>query len=399
MRDCAKALLAWCRLGAGDGSRRVSYAGVAILSSMFVLGVQGYSLVAAHQGIPQRMLRVPDRSGASPSAGFDGQFFLALANDPWLLHGGERSLDSPRLRARRIGFPLIAWALAPIGGTAAGRLLISESLFLVLLLFVARDSARTAGLPPLFLLAIATLLPFVISIEVVTSELPTAATILLAAHARRRSRICLAAALLGFACLCKEVAVLAVAAFAADSLIHGRRRDGAILLGAVLPFLAWCSYLWFRLSAVGGKGGLLQNLGAPAEGLCKAIWFSATEVFANGFQLKPLGLLAATLWYAVGTAVALWLLRRGTSSGRLTACAGALLVLLLSYGEAANAYNEIVNFARQLFLLVAGLLIVLLEEADSLSRTERLSLITWLSVGGVLGMSWWCKEILTGLPT
>ncbi len=394
--DRARALPAWCRSRALDLPRG-SHAGVAALAFALVLCIQGYSLFVGHQGSPQQMLRVPNSSGSTPSAGFDGQFFLALANDPWLLHGSQGSLDAPQLRARRIGLPLIAWALAPFGGTASVRLLMAEVLFLIVLLFVAQDAARTADLPSLLALAIAALLPFVISIELVTSELPTAAMLLFAAHEQRKGRRCLAAVLFGFACICREVAVLAVAAFAADSLIHGKRKDAAILLGGCLPFVAWCSYLWFRFPDQGRGSGLLQNLCAPGEGLVKAVYYSAASVFASGLQLKPLGLLAATLWYAVGTVLAVLLLRKGVSAGRLTACAGALIVLLLSYGGAAMAYNGIFNFGRQLFLLVAGLLIVLLEESDSLSHTEQVLLISWVSIGGVLGVSWWLREIVQSL--
>src|ERR1700682_5018237 len=45
------------------------------------------------------------------SAGYDGQFYHDLAHDPFLRRGSASFIDAPRLRARRILVPLLAWPL------------------------------------------------------------------------------------------------------------------------------------------------------------------------------------------------------------------------------------------------------------------------------------------------
>src|SRR5207244_3002432 len=51
--------------------------------------------------------------------GFDGQFYYALARDPW--HRHDYPLDIPAYRHARILYPALAWLLS--GGGDPGRLL------------------------------------------------------------------------------------------------------------------------------------------------------------------------------------------------------------------------------------------------------------------------------------
>jgi hypothetical protein len=74
--------------------------------------------VVAHQGNPAALVCVdPGRVGTFPweaagvglGKGYDGQFYYALARNPWRVHGGNE-LDSP-IRHVRILYPALAWLL------------------------------------------------------------------------------------------------------------------------------------------------------------------------------------------------------------------------------------------------------------------------------------------------
>jgi hypothetical protein len=163
----------------------------------------------------------------------------------------------------------------------------------------------------------------------------------------------------------------------------------------MLPLIGWQAYLWLRFPKSTGIGGLLRNFELPGQGLLAAIANPLAEIAVAGFHPKQLALLTTTLWYLAGGVFAVLLLKKGSSDGRLTACFGAAVVLLLSYGGSAQAYNEIFNFGRQLFILVVGVLTTLLQETSSLSRHERVFILAWLMLGATFGVSWWVQEILT----
>jgi len=374
------------------------YLAASVLSVLLALSLQGLSFTVGHQADPAQMLRLPDPSRSV--GGFDGQFFLALAKDPLAIAPTTaKALDSPVLRARRIGLPLTAWLLAWFVGGAAAGLLVAESLFLLALVAIVQGELRREGLPPLLCPAIALLLPFALSTELVTAELPTAVMLLLSARQQRRGRGRSALAALAAACLFKEVAVLAVAGLAVSSALCRRRRECVLRLACMLPLFGWQAYLSLRFART-GIGELLPNLALPGRGLLAAIVNPLAELAVAGFHAKQLALLTATLWYVAGGAFAVLLLKRGPSDGRLTAGLGAVLVLLLSYGGSTQAYNEIFNFGRQLFLVVIGISNVLLFETWSLSRREHAFITAWLIAGAALGAAWWAEQIMSsGLAT
>ena len=75
------------------------------------------------------------------SPGYDGQFFLALAFDPFLKTPISRHLDDREYRARRIAWPLAAW----IAGMGDDRLRVA-ALYLLNLLGIALGGALLARL-------------------------------------------------------------------------------------------------------------------------------------------------------------------------------------------------------------------------------------------------------------
>ena len=353
---------------------------------MLSIGLQAFSLVYGHAGRPEHMLRA-----APAEAGFDGQFFLRLAEDPLVGPETARALDTPALRARRIGLPVAGRLFALLAGSPQAGLLLAESASLLLLIAIAQRGAWAGHVSPWAVLAVPLSLPFALSLELVTAELGVAALVLLAAYGSLPVTIGALAA----ACLFKEVGALAVAAFALASLLQGRKREGLLTLTALLPFAGWQLYLALRLRSGTDLPILLKNLTVPGAGIVKALAAQLSVLSSGLGDAKAAGLLAAILWYGVGTVLALLLLRGGWTRGRLLAMAGGVLVVLLSHGGAAQAFNEVFNFGRQLFLLPAGLLIVLFLESSSLTHRLRLVLIAWHAAGALLGLGWFLQEVLS----
>ncbi len=365
------------------------------------MAIQLVSLFHAHRGSPEGMARVADSTDPRNLDGFDGQYFLALAKDPLLLHGAESALDSPGIRARRIGLPALAWLLAPLVGGAGPALLVAEALAACCLVAVAAAGLRVAGESPAWCAAIGLLLPFVLSIELVTAELLAAALVLAAAHAAESGRRPAFVLLLGSACLAKEAAVLAAIAFGLAALLRRRVTEAALAFSSVLPLAAWQAYLSFRLPAVrsdAGVVGLLENLGIPGKGLLQGLLTPLDGLLSGQAQLRQVGILAAVSWMAAGAALAVVLLATGRTAGRLLGGAGAFLALTLSYGGAAHAYDGVFNFGRQLFLLPCGLLVVFFHEGKAVTGAQRTLLRAWLAFGGFLGLSWWVVKALVSPP-
>ena len=337
------------------------------------------------------MLRAVPSTADGEEAGFDGQFFLRLAEDPLVGPETARALDAPALRARRIGLPIAGRLFALLAGSPQAGLLLAESASLLLLIIVAQLGARAGQLSPWAVLAVPLSLPFALSLELVTAELGVAALVLLAASGRLPVRVGALAA----ACLFKEVGALAVAAFSLASFLQGRRREGVLTLAALLPFAGWQLYLALHLGGGTGVPALFKNLSIPGAGIVKALSVQLSALSSGLGDAKVVGLLAAILWYVAGTVLALLLLRGGWTRGRLLAAAGGFLVVLLSHGGTAQAYDEVFNFGRQLFLLPVGLLIVLFLETSSLTLRLRRTLIAWHAAGALLGLGWLLQEVLS----
>jgi hypothetical protein len=384
------------------------YVFVGLVAVALSIGAQFASFVLHHEARPLRMLRVGARyaqfAGLSPiemqdavlEDGFDGQFFFYLARDPLVTTSTQLALDAPRLRARRIGFPLMGAALGMGKAGAAWGLLIGEALAsLGLVALVQAATWRHCG-SPLWCLLVPMCLPFALSLELVTAELPAAFLIVAAVEARHREQRLLAAVLLGAACLVKEVTLMVPLAFAAVERDYARRTAAATWLWAFVPFLLWESFLLVRIPSGGGVSVLVTNLSIPGEGLGRSLAYHLSTLVEGGRRVKALGLLLATCWYIAGAGAALFLCYRRRTPARLLAVAAGLLVALLRFGGTPQALNEVFNFGRQLFLLPTAAILALFQESAENSRAEQIVIGMWLAFGSVLGGVWLVQEIVFG---
>jgi len=384
------------------------YVLIAVAAIAVSLGAQLASFVLRHEGRPLRMLRVGARyaplAGLSPIQmrdavvwdGFDGQSYFYLARDLLVTPSTQSALDAPRLRARRIGFPLMGALLGGGKAGAAWGLLLAEALTSLGLLALVQAAAWRCRASPLWGLAVPMCLPFTLSRELVTAELPAALLIVAAVEARDREHRRLAVLLLGLAGLVKEVTLLAPLAFAAAERDRAWRQGAAIWLYAFVPFLLWESFLLVRVPSNGDVSALLTNLSLPGEGLGRALVQHLSTLVEGGRRVKALGLLLATGWYIVGAGGALLLCYRRRTPARVLAVTGALLVLLLRFAGGPQALDEVFNFGRQLFLLPTAAIVALVQEKAANTRAEEIGLGMWLVCGSVLGAAWLVQEIAMG---
>lgn len=180
----------------------------------------------------------------SPSSGYDGQFYLAMAFDPSLQRGTAECLDEPRYRARRILWPLIAHVTV-LGWTPA----IVPSLLLWNAVLTALGTGAAARWLMLDGHSPAWSLSYPLSLGVVTSlwrglgDVALCSLLLLAFLGLRRDRPAWAALCLAGALLSKETALLAVLGIAAAATVHRKWSWVTACTFALVPLVAWWSYI------------------------------------------------------------------------------------------------------------------------------------------------------------
>lgn len=369
------------------------YALVGFSTIIGILFLQIVSLNKTHGGIPEHMLRLATQC-PNRTDGFDGQFYLVLAQDPLLLQGSAGKLDAPVYRARRIGLPAFSLIFSLFGLSHAAALIATESFFIVLLTGCITFAAAVNRLPVLIIPAAALSLPFVLSVELVTTELPASVILLFALCALRMSRPVTASLFLGAACLFKEVAILAVVACVLATAGDRDMKGAIIIFGSLIPVGVWNLYLLRAFPDQSLLNGMSGNMcPIPVSGLFNGIVRSADSLLHQECAVKTMALLIISMWILGGIVLAIRMVLIGRSSARMTAVMGAILALFLCYGGESQMYNEIFNFGRQLFLLPVGLLAVFLLERSILRRSDRNILCSWLLLGGFFGLAWWIHHL------
>ncbi len=374
-------------------------------------GIQVSWFFVKHDGLPLRMCRLGskqaeiagisrvDESGrivVLDGDGFDGQFFYLLGADP-LLRGDTvwRALGAPQLRARRIG---LAWVGLSLGFGKDGRaigLLSAQSLSLLALLALLQFQAFRVGIPPWLCVAIPLLLPVLTPLAFVTAELLAGVLVVGALVAAENERSGTATLLVAFACLCKEICVLVVAALVVGALVKRRWRCAALYGLAAGPLMVWMIYLGVALPVPPHPGDSLQNLGWPLVGAGSASLADFLD-FLDWIQpLRAAGNFVARGWYLAMAIVALSLsVRRPLTAARTLLGLSAMVALVLSSGDPASAYDYIFNFARQLFLLPLAAVAILFLEWKTLPWWGRIGLQVWIWAGAVIGLGWAVRQIL-----
>jgi len=218
--------------------------------------------------------------------GYDGQFFLAIALDPALRNKGTISaLDNPKLRYRRIGYPIAGYLigfgkfeLIPYAMVGINILCVVTMVLLTSVLFQTESADPRHEWLPMLVLAIpgawATLCTS--TADLLGTTLFTATLVGL-----RLRRNGLASVALCLACLTRET-YLAVAVILI--VLELRRHSGnALWLSfATVPGLLWNALVYVYVQD--GTSGIRENFGVPFAGIL-AKWQAILE---GGLTIKNL---------------------------------------------------------------------------------------------------------------
>lgn len=200
--------------------------------------------------------------------GYDGQFYYAIAGDPFATGDGPRHVDAPAYRYQRILYPLAA-RVAALGQRAwlpVTMVLVNVAALLWGTWLVAGYLQRHGQLPQLALVFGLTSGLLLALYRDLTDVL--AVTLLVASFvAHDRQRHGWSAVALALAALSRETMIIAAPLLAAEHWF--RRRDAraaACVVLACLPFIAWQGYLAYRFQTLSGTA-VAGNVTWPLTGI------------------------------------------------------------------------------------------------------------------------------------
>ncbi|MEX2261448.1 MAG: hypothetical protein WD696_05830 [Bryobacteraceae bacterium] len=287
------------------------------------------------------------------SNGYDGQFYLYIAQDPFFRRGFASSIDAPRLRYRRILIPLAAWTL---GAGSQTRIVYAYSLVVLAFLFLgawwlARYAVQ-AGKPAVWGLGFLIVPATLISLDRMTLDgAMTALTMGFAWYTSRRAEVLAPGrlfALLMAAPLVRETGILLTAAVCL-CLLNKRDWRRTLLFGSsAIPAVAWWAFVHLHTR----PDDIQPFSWIPLWPLMQA-WISPLAyppLPVPGWLLPSLDRLGM-----LGAAAAFWFAIRGfVLEPTWTAC--VLFTLLGLWHNMPNAWQDVYAFGRSfapLFLLIA----------------------------------------------
>lgn len=291
-------------------ARRAALAAAALIAAVMLL-----FLLGPFHGQITGFFRIGDVRPPAPAlaghafvfhkqAGYDGQYYLALALDPALRHPATLdSLDHPAYRSRRILLPLLGH-VAGLGRPALITValpLINAAALLALVWLAARwlQAGGRSGWLGLLVLALPGAWE---ALALTTTDLLCSALTLATLLALRRGRPALATVALALAALTRETALLYWVAILGALLCARQWRSLLWLLPAGLPAVAWNFHLLHHVPA-GEGGNVVQILfGLPGCGWLQRLRWCAENGLSgkNLFELfvfvTLLGVLVALFW-------------------------------------------------------------------------------------------------------
>ena len=322
----------------------------------------------------------PDALAGIPRCGrygYDGQFYAALATDPFLRSPDTvKALDAPAYRASRILLPMIAWCAA-LGNPRAAVVAYQALSWTLSVLAVAVVSLclRQEGRSPWWGLLLAVNAGLVTAIFRSTHD--GAAVVLIVATlwlaGRQRHRWALGAA--SAAILCRETGYAAPLAVAVHELVKRRyRRALQYVLVPLAPALAWHAYLQTTWHP---NFGLPASVGFPVVALAgkvNAVLGARPVLLSQEFW----GALAACLTVLGGLVVAFG--KRRFEPERLVFVAFGALALCL----APRAYADVYGFSRHLITLPFLAVVIAAREDSRWVKVVLLSAPVAFSIAGLL---------------
>ncbi|MBD2579435.1 glycosyltransferase 87 family protein [Oscillatoria sp. FACHB-1406] len=296
--------------------------------------------------------------------GFDGQQFLSIAFDP-LLHNPDTlsTLDSPRLRYRRILYPLLSYVLGLGNVNLIPYVMVAINIASILgLTWIFTQYSKAKKWRSLFLLCI----PGVwIVLSLSTADLLNSLLTIAAFYCYQNSRIGRTAILLSLAYLTKEISVMMGLALILNSAWKRQGKQILYLGAAFIPTLLWNIYVLLRLKSQGFLG-INENFGTPLLGITQKI----LALINGGFSIKNVyeayAFFLLIVIFASNLVIAAKSLRENRVIGLATLLYG---VLFISSSMAMLSY--FLNYPRQ---YIDVYFLLLLTCCNRLPNFERLKL-------------------------
>ncbi len=223
-------------------------------------------------------------------AGYDGQFFLSMALDPFLQNDGTiAALDSPPYRYRRIFYALLGHLLG-LGNRQVipYMLVLINYLCIIALVWMASWGLKQTEEPRWHGLLVLCVPGVWMTLWLSTADLLSSTLLMGAICCYRYSRSNLTSLSISLACLTRETMVLGWLALVICSIQDRNWRLFWGLMGAIVPVVVWNSYVSARL--VGGVGpSLALNFSLPF-----------VNIFHKFTVLVQTGLKSITVFEACG---------------------------------------------------------------------------------------------------
>ncbi|MCU0227884.1 MAG: hypothetical protein MUF01_09630 [Bryobacterales bacterium] len=288
---------------------------VGVLALLLVAAYQ-LLLIAGHHGNPTVLFYAGAETPAPPalqqslyrfpnSVGFDGQFYLFIAHDPWNAHGVAAFVDNPSMRWRRILLPGMAWMLS--GGSPSllpfawmglmGALAVAGTVLSGMLL-------RDWGYPVWCGIGFLAIPAVVVSLDRMLTDIALVVALLAWLWAIQRDHHGVAMMAMALAPLARETGMVLAAAWFLWRLIQQDARRALWAPLALLPFLTWTAWVHQQFGADATRWwgwpleGILTRLAhyavypAPSLGLKLALLLD----YAGALGIAAALLLALPLW-------------------------------------------------------------------------------------------------------
>ncbi len=322
-------------------------------------------------------------------AGYDGQFYRLIAQDPLLMHGTARYIDAPRLRYRRILVPALAGLLA-FGNPSAA----TYTYIVVVILFLWPGAywlsryATLAGLSGWWGVAFLFVPGVFLSLDRLTVDIAIAALTVGFALYWRAGPLWKLYIVLLLAPLSKETGFLLVAGYILYLLLRRNWKRALAMGTAALPAAFWWLYVQVHTSDYPAKWARVP-FAAAMHAMLHPELYPLRKWFVTPFDYLA--------WLGLILAIALAIVRLRTSN---PLCLAALFLAALAAVVNFSVWQEVEAFGRvftPLFLLLplarpdvwsALPLLAVIPRASALPISETIhalsamqakSLLYWLS--------------------